>query len=449
MLAATTKLNDMPQQNHYTPRSILRHFGLREDPFGATPDPRFLYLTDKYREALATLEHGIQYNRGFLVLIAPPGLGKTTLLYHLLEKFRSTRSATTAFIFQTQCDSRELIRHLMTDLGLSSDVDDLVRIHQQLNEFLAKEANSGRQVILFIDEAQNLKVETLETVRLLSNFETSSSKLLQIILSGQPSLATKLGSRSMLQLRQRVFTTIYLAPLTESEANGYIDHRLSVAGCRTNSLFTPEARAALIARSQGVPRVLNALCFRALLLAYKLNVSVIGESVVMQTVASLGFHRPSSLVEATTATEPELRTLAVRPPQSKISTARAETESVTTRETEIVADPASNTPATNHTDQAPFGTQPEEVLHNVDGGKADPPLDTDVEVRENIPVGRLPGVLKAIRDAESELDGRGRVDVRYSIRGKLAHVTVEADSAELTRKHVAAIARALQTEIGR
>src|SRR6202158_1583870 len=204
----------------------LNYLRLKEQRFGVTPDPRFLYLSAAHREALASLYYGIEANRGFLGLIAKPGMGKTTILFHLLEKFRST--ARTAFLFQTQCTSREFMRFLLAELGYESDGQDFVRMHEEFNRRLLQEARAGNRFIVVIDEAQNLEPSVLETVRLLSDFETPRAKLLQIILAGQPELADKLASRHMAQLRQRVSLLNGLQPLSFEETNKYIYHRLRV-----------------------------------------------------------------------------------------------------------------------------------------------------------------------------------------------------------------------------
>src|SRR5579859_5044260 len=223
-----------------------KYFGLREQPFGVTPDPRFLYLSAAHREALASLYYGIEANRGFLGLIAKPGMGKTTILFHLLEKFRTT--ARTAFIFQTQCNSREFMRFLLAELGYDGDTQDFVRLHEEFNRLLLKEARAGNRMIVVIDEAQNLDSDVLETVRLLSDFETPRAKLMHIILSGQPELADKLASAALLQLRQRISHLVRLDALNAAEVNRYIDHRLRLAGYTGAPLFTAEARAAIAQR---------------------------------------------------------------------------------------------------------------------------------------------------------------------------------------------------------
>ena len=203
---------------------FLSYFKLKEQPFGVTPDPRFLYLSAAHREALASLYYGIESNRGFVGLIAKPGMGKTTILFHLVATFRN--SARTAFIFQTQCNSRELMRTLLAELGSENEVEDLLQMHERFNKLLLQVARTGQRLILVIDEAQNLEDSVLETVRLLSNFETARAKLVHIVLSGQPQLADKLASPSLVQLRQRVSIIHGLEPLSNGEIRNYIEHRL-------------------------------------------------------------------------------------------------------------------------------------------------------------------------------------------------------------------------------
>ena len=181
---------------------FLDFYKLREQPFGMTPDPRYLYFSPGHREALASLFYGIETGRGFLSLVAEPGMGKTTLLFQLLQRWKGY--AHTAFLFQTQCNSRELLRYLLDDLGLKGDGEDIVRMHSELNDFLFREAKAGRRVVVFIDEAQNLSDAVLETVRLLSDFEAPDKKLLQIILAGQPELSERLLRPGLAQLRQRI-----------------------------------------------------------------------------------------------------------------------------------------------------------------------------------------------------------------------------------------------------
>jgi len=263
----------------------LKYYGLREQPFGVTPDPRFLYLSAAHREAIASLYYGIEAGRGFLGLIAAPGMGKTTILFHLLEKFRST--ARTAFIFQTQCTSREFLRFLLAELGYEGDTQDFVRMHEEFNKRLVQEARSGNRFIVVIDEAQNLDATVLETVRLLSDFETPRAKLLTIILAGQPELATKLASPGLAQLRQRVSIVNRLEPLPSWEIKSYIEHRLQVAGYEGESLFTAEALSEIARFTEGIPRSVNNFCFNALSLACALRKRTVDLAIVQEVISDL------------------------------------------------------------------------------------------------------------------------------------------------------------------
>jgi len=264
---------------------FLDFYGLREQPFGVTPDPRFLYLSPAHREALASLYYGVEAERGFLALIAKPGLGKTTLLFHLLEKLR--RNARTVFLFQTQCNSREFMRFLLAELGVEGPDQDFVHLHEQFNKMLLAESRAGRRFIVVIDEAQNLDASVLETVRLLSDFETPQAKLLQIILSGQPELAEKLASPRLAQLRQRVSLLNRLVPLSVEESGRYIQHRLRVAGYCGEPLFDSQALKAIAQFSEGIPRNINNCCFNALSLGFALGQKVVDLSMVEEVIDDL------------------------------------------------------------------------------------------------------------------------------------------------------------------
>ncbi len=271
---------------------FLEYFGLREQPFGVTPDPRFLYFGAAHREALASLFYGIESGCGFLALIAPPGMGKTTLLFHLLEKLRG--SAQTVFLFQTQCGSREMFRHLLNDLGVDSTDQDLATMHESLNAVLLNNARKGRRVVLVIDEAQNLKDSVLETVRLLSDFETPQAKLLQIVLSGQPQLADKLSQPNLTQLRQRISVISRLHPFTRVETMVYLEYRLCKAGYAGPPLFSYAAVDLIAANSKGIPRTINNICFNALTLAYAKRLKQIDAATVLEVMADLDIDGMSS-----------------------------------------------------------------------------------------------------------------------------------------------------------
>jgi type II secretory pathway predicted ATPase ExeA len=263
----------------------LKYFNLTEEPFGVTPDSRFLFLGRHHREAMASLAYGTESNRGFLALIAKPGMGKTTLLYHYLEWLRGR--ARTAYVFRTDCDSREFIRHILLDLGVDTSSNDLPAMHDKLNKILIEEMNRGRRFVLVIDEAQNLDEQTLESVRLLSNFETPWKKLMQIVIAGQPGLAEKLARPSMAQLRQRISMVMRLEPFNHEETSAYIDHRLSIAGCQEPRLFTAGARAAIAEFSEGIPRNINNICFNAMSLACGSRRTAIDRKMVSEVLADL------------------------------------------------------------------------------------------------------------------------------------------------------------------
>jgi general secretion pathway protein A len=257
---------------------FLEHYGLTEQPFGVTPDPRFLYLGAQYREALAALDYGTKNNRGFLALIAKPGMGKTSLLFQYLESLRE--NARTVFLFQTQGDSRDLMRYLLADLGVDGTGKDLPEMHSILNQVLMEEMRAGRRFVLVIDEAQNLDERVLESIRLLSNFETPWAKLMHIVMAGQPELADLLARASMAQLRQRISFYIRIKPFTAEETDAYISHRLRVAGYQGPPLFTVGAQRLIAEHSEGTPRVINNICFSAMSLGWVLKQSQIDEGVV-------------------------------------------------------------------------------------------------------------------------------------------------------------------------
>jgi len=273
---------------------FLNFYRLREQPFGVTPDPRFLYFSPAHREALASLFYGIETGRGFLSLVAQPGMGKTTLLFQLLKRWKGYVHS--AFLFQTQCDSRELLRYLMEDLGLDSQDRDIVRMHTDLNDFLFRETKAGKRVVLFIDEAQNLSDSVLETVRLLSDFEAPDRKLLQIVLAGQPELEQRLMRPGLTQLGQRIAVRARLDSLPPAEVVRYLNHRLHVAGYPGTQLFTPEASAAIAEYSRGVPRLINHLCFNSLSLGCLSRSTQIDLQIVREAAGDLSLdqHGPKS-----------------------------------------------------------------------------------------------------------------------------------------------------------
>lgn len=264
---------------------FLDFYKMREQPFGVNPDPRFLYMGQSHREALASVFYGVESDQGFMALIAQPGLGKTTLAFHLFEKLR--QSARTVFLFQTQCNSRELFQYLLCALGVDATGMEIVSMHNKLNEILSQEMLAGRRFVLAIDEAQNLDPAVLETIRLMSNYETPNAKLLQILLIGQPQLARKLASPGLVQLQQRISVFARLEPFSTEDTSRYIAHRLQVAGYSGGTLIVPSAVEIIARRSQGIPREINRLCFSALSLGCAMGRSRIDAEIMEEVVADL------------------------------------------------------------------------------------------------------------------------------------------------------------------
>lgn len=296
---------------------VLDYYNLREEPFGVTPDPRFLYMSAGHREALASLEYGIRSRRGFMSLIAPPGMGKTTILFRLLSQLEGM--ARTVFLFQTLCSPLDLLRALLRDLGaMVPDNAEIGCMQQQLNSLLVAEARQGRRVVVIIDEAQNLDDSALELVRMLSNFETASYKLMQIILSGQPQLRQKLASPHLLQLRQRMSICARVHPFTLEETNLYVRHRLQVAGYHSKTpLFTAQAAALIAKYSEGIPRNINNICFNALSLGCVLKQKSIHADAVSEALADLDIEVDSTDPSEKEAERPQFVPLGASKPPAR------------------------------------------------------------------------------------------------------------------------------------
>ena len=264
---------------------FLEFYGLIEQPFGVTPDPRFLYLGAKHREALASLLYGTETNRAFLALIAKPGMGKTSLLNQYRQRYE--KRARICHLFQTDCDARDLLRQILRSVGIDAGRKDLLGMRDSLHQVLIQEMEAGRRFVLVIDEAQSLDEKVLEFVRLLSNFETPTKKLMQIILAGQPQLAERLARASMAQFRQRISTVVRLDPFTTNETNVYIEHRLKIAGYKGPSPFTDRARLLIAEHSKGIPRNINNLCFNAMSLGCAMGTKQIDSKIVREVMSDL------------------------------------------------------------------------------------------------------------------------------------------------------------------
>jgi type II secretory pathway predicted ATPase ExeA len=287
---------DVQRASRVASRLLYRHFGLTANPFGVTPNPRFLYESKTHAEARSSLILGIECGVGFQALIAPPGMGKTTILFKLLEHFRET--ARTAFVFQNQGDSADFLRYVIKDLGAEAHGgSDLMCLQDIINDLLLRERREGRRTILIIDEAQNLSASVLETVRLLSNFETPDEKLLQIILTGQPELAQRLAQPQAAQLYQRISILATLTPFGLADTNNYVEHRLKIAGYQGSPLFTQQAMQLIWQRSSGVPRQINTLCFNALLLALASNQKCVDAPILQEVIAGFDLNQVRTVVQ--------------------------------------------------------------------------------------------------------------------------------------------------------
>ena len=286
------------------PKLLYERFGILENPFGVTPNPRYLYQSRTHAEARSSLIIGIQYRVGFQALIAPPGMGKTTILFNLLEQSRNVR---TACLFQFQGDSRDLLRYLILELSGQTPDSNLAGMQDTLNQLLVRENRAGRQTIVIIDEAQNLDISVLETLRMLSNFETPSEKLLQIILAGQPQMVQRLATPELAQLYQRIPIRTTLIPFDLEDTRNYIEHRLRIAGYQGPPLFRPAAVQSIFERSGGVPREINTLCFNALLLATAAGKKQIDLEILHEVAADLKFNPMPFNPETPPAGIPDVR----------------------------------------------------------------------------------------------------------------------------------------------
>jgi general secretion pathway protein A len=260
-------------------------FKLQSSPFGTSPDPRFLYMMPHTREALACLEYGISARKGFTVLTGEVGTGKTTLLRRALSSF-SGRKVSTAFVFNPRLDVLDFLEFVLTDFGMVPATRTKSGMLLQLNRWLIERFRMEETCVVVVDEAQNLSWELLEEIRLLTNLETSSEKLLQIVLSGQPELEEKLRHPSVRQLRQRVSLWCRTQALTESQTHAYVAERLRIAGASW-SLFSLEALDLIHRASRGIPRIINLLCEHSLIVAYVEQVEQVTATIVEGVAAEL------------------------------------------------------------------------------------------------------------------------------------------------------------------
>ena len=260
----------------------LQYYGLSEPPFSLTPDPRFLYFTAKHLEAFNHLLYGVRERKGFVQLTGEVGSGKTTLCRALLEQLGDNFA--TALILNPVLNADQLVKAVAMEFGLDVKGADRLESMAIINDFLLRQMTEGRETVLIIDEAQDLTNELLEQVRLLSNLETDDRKLLQIVLLGQPELRARLNAHALRQLRQRITVRFHLMPLRWFEVVQYVQHRLEVSGTRGSPKFTEPALWRIYNYSHGLPRLINAVCDKAMLAgsmekAERINFRMVGRAI--------------------------------------------------------------------------------------------------------------------------------------------------------------------------
>jgi general secretion pathway protein A len=267
------------------------YFGLVDSPFSITPNPRFSYDNSLYRQALATLRYGIEARKGFIVITGEVGTGKTTLLKLFMQSVEST--VHTAFIFNPKLSFSQVVRTILTDLGIEYSSHDRFTLIDKLNDYLLEQLKKNHIVAVLVDEAQNLSDELLEELRLLSNLETDRSRLIQIVLMGQPEFEQRLDQPALRQLKQRVALRCRLTPLPSGEVGSYINYRLKTAGYQGKELFEPKAVERIGLNSQGIPRLINIICDNALLLAYASSKRKVSAEMIEEVARDLKLTVPS------------------------------------------------------------------------------------------------------------------------------------------------------------
>lgn len=261
-------------------------YGLKERPFNVTADPVFFFSSHKHKEALAHLFYGVTQRKGIIVVTGEIGTGKTTLCRFFLNQLG--KNIKTAFILNPYFSDVQLLEAIIKDFGINTRHRSRLAFVWELNRFLLAESENGNNVVLIIDEAQNLKPQGLEQVRLLSNLETEKNKLLQIVLVGQPELNRKLELYELRQIKQRIMVRYHITPLEDSEVKEYINHRLNIAGSKEQIKFTEEALKLISDFSGGIPRLINIICDRALLAGFCAETYTIDLNIINRCVEELG-----------------------------------------------------------------------------------------------------------------------------------------------------------------
>jgi general secretion pathway protein A len=268
----------------------MQFYGFAKEPFKTTPDIDFLFLSPSHKEALACIEYGIRQRKGFIAITGEVGVGKTMILRSYLDRVAPEKQKT-IYILNPKVSFDTLLNTILRELGAEAGVGQGTDKLNQLHEILIAEYRKDQTVVLLIDEAQNIPVETLESIRMLSNLETATEKLIQIVLVGQPELDGLLNRHELRQVRERIVLQARIAPLTNSESIAYIDHRLSLASRERRAVFSKQALQRIVKAANGIPRRLNILCDSALITGYGYQQPIISAKIAKEVIADLASHQ--------------------------------------------------------------------------------------------------------------------------------------------------------------
>jgi len=263
-----------------------RFYRLTKEPFHVTPDPEFLFLSPSHKEALASLIYGVSKGKGFVVITGEVGTGKTTVLRSYLEKINQSFNRI-IYIFNSNLSFKGLLDTIYRELDLERTTDDVVTMVNDLHRMMIEEYRKNRKLVLLIDEAQNMPLKTLENLRMLSNLETTTEKLIQIVLVGQPELEEILNRRELRQLKQRIAVHCVILPLTRREGVDYIKHRLGKVSPKNASIFTRGALKKIVKHAKGSPRTMNILCDNALITGFGCGKKPVNSRIVREVIADI------------------------------------------------------------------------------------------------------------------------------------------------------------------
>ncbi|HBG07400.1 MAG: type II secretion protein [Geobacteraceae bacterium GWC2_58_44] len=269
----------------------LNFFNLKKEPFQITPDPSFLYLSPGHKEALASIIYGVEKKKGFILIIGAVGVGKTTILRAYLEKTEKDK-LTKIYVFNANISYSSLLKQIFRELGIAPQSNEICEMVNQLHHALINEYREGRNVLLLIDEAQNMPIDTLENLRMLSNLETATEKLIQIVFSAQPEFEKTLNLEELKQLKQRIAVKAVILPLTRQEGLTYIHHRLSTAADKEPVIFTGYALKEIVRVAKGIPRIINVLCDNSLITAFGYGKKKVDIRVVREITRDFGIKIP-------------------------------------------------------------------------------------------------------------------------------------------------------------